>query len=216
MKLDLRYSLLLAAWGQVGGLIGGFVNVSALSLLSARNYFDSPIRAIVFTTMCGLIGGVSVFSAALSVSIAGRLLLAIPLALAIDLALCFALKVALSPAGESSPVGKLFTAVSMVFAFCVVALGRRTLKPPHIEVDGPRPRRILTIALFRGLITAIAILIVLLMAHARLPLLSIVTVDRGAIVLYVVLGFFLSGVVAIGERVKPIQRRQANASRLPD
>ena len=209
---DIKRSLYLAAWGQFGGVIAGFVAAIALSLLSRKNFFDSPIRIALFTTACGIIGGTSVFSAELSLSATNKLGCVLALALAIDVGLCGVFKLLLSRAGNDSPVGRVFTLVSCALALSLSALGARAQKKRHIEesnqggikqqVAPPRYALLLRKAVARGAFCALAMFFVLLAVWLGGPLWPVVRIDGWGIVLYTIIGFFLPAVASLGRSLE--------------
>ncbi len=207
---DIKRSFCLGAVGQVGGLAGGFISVVIISVISPRNFFDSPIRIAVFISACGLIGGIAALSASISLAVSEKLVLSIPLALGASTCLCAVLKLILSPAGEDSPIGKLFALVSIVFTLCQVLAGwkartrvtNKQAKAPEGQVL-PRPSLgpILTAAIRTGAGTALAILGVLMIAYAGIPIFDVSQIDRWGIALYVLLGFIVGAVIPLGERI---------------
>ncbi|HUT03109.1 MAG TPA: hypothetical protein VM163_04375 [bacterium] len=215
MKVSsLKRSVCVGAFGQVGGVISGFLCVVIMSLVSPRDFFDSPIRVAVFTTSCGLIGAIATFSASFSLGVSKSPLVSIPVALGVVIGLCLILKLILSPAGDDSPIGKVFSLVTIVFALCQLAAGPKPAslsdsqrvngpqtqeaptKPSYYELSLPRVLR-------TGLTTALATLVVLLAVLLRLPLLNLFEIDGWGVFLYVVLGFFLGGAGSLGNALCP-------------
>ena len=205
---DLKRSFCLGAVGQVGGVVGGFISVVIISIVSTRNFFDSPIRIAVFITACGLIGGVAAFSASISLVISPRLLFSIPLALAASTGLCILLKIILSPAGDDSPIGKLFWLVSAVFTLCQVVIGsgarRRHGDQKENAGVGRKSRRPplgrrLARAVGAGAATSLVILVVLLAVFAEVPIADAFEIDGLGVLLYALLGFTLGCIMSLVE-----------------
>lgn len=214
MKVSsLKRSVCVGAFGQVGGVIGGFFCVVIMSLVSPRDFFDSPIRVAVFTTSCGLIGAIAAFSASFSLGVAKSRLVSIPVALGVVMGLCLILKLVLSPAGDDSPIGKVFSLVTIVFAICQLAVARKPASSrdspqangPQTQESPTRPayRMSLPRMLRTGLTTALATLVVLLAVLLRLPLLNLFEIDGWGVFLYTVLGFFLGGAGSLGNALCP-------------
>ena len=184
-----------------------------LSLASSRDFFDSPIRVVVFTTSCGIIGAIAAFSASFSLGAARSRLLSIPVALGVVIGLCLAFKLILFSAGDDSPIGKMFLLVTVVFALCQLVAapppaslndslrfnGQRTQDAPtkpSYELSLPRVLR-------TGLTTALAALAVLLAVRLRLPVLNLFEIDGWGVFLYTVLGFFLGCAASLGDALCP-------------
>ena len=209
MKLSsLKRPVCLGAVGQVAGVIGGFLCVVILSLVSSRDFFDSPIRVAVFTTSCGLIGAIAAFSASLSLKVTRSRISAAPITLAAVIGLCIPFKLILSPAGNDSPIGKLFLLVTLVFALCQLVFSPAQAPPKDSpRVDGPQTQNgatkpadgtSLSRVLRAGLTTALTTLAVLLAVLLRLPLLNLFQIDGWGVFLYTLLGFFLGGAMSLG------------------
>jgi len=205
---DIKRSFCLGAVGQIGGVVGGLITVVILSIISPRNFFDSPIRIAVFTTACGLIGGIAAFSAAISLAVSKSLLFSIPTALGACAGLCTLFKIVLSPAGVDSPIGKLFTLVTVVITVCRVVIGWKAKRPRSDQeanaAVGHKPRRpslgpMLTRAVRAGAGTAFVLLGVLMAVLAGVPILNISHIDGWGIILYVLLGFILGCIISLGE-----------------
>lgn len=205
---DIKCSFCLGAVGQVGGVVGGFITVVIISIISPRNFFDSPIRIAVFTTACGLVGGIAAFSAAISLAASKRLLFSIPIALAACTGLCILFKIVLSPAGDDSPIGRLFALVTVVITLCRVVIGwkarrRRSDQKANAGVGQKPPepslRLMLTRALRAGAATSFVILAVLVAVFAEVPVANIFEIDGLGILLYVLLGFILGCIISLGE-----------------
>ncbi len=187
--------------------------VVILSLVSSRDFFDSPIRVAVFTTSCGLIGAIAAFSASFSLGVSKSRLVSIPVALGVVIGLCIGFKLILSPAGDDSPIGKLFSLVTIVFALCQLALGPKPASPrDSLRVNGPRAQKTPTkpsykLSLLRvlrtGLTTALATLVVLLAVLLRLPLLNLFEIDGWGVFLYTVFGLFLGGAASLSNALCP-------------
>jgi len=213
---SIKGSLCLGAVGQVGGLFGGFISVMIASVISPRNFFDSPIRIAVFTTACGLIGGIAAFSASFSLAVSKRLVFSIPVAMAASFSLCAVLKLILSSAGQDSPVGKLFTLVCAIISVCQTLACRKAKVREAKKRSGapseqvpPRPAipRTLAAAGRVGAGTALAIFGVLMIAFAGIPVVDTSEIGPWSIVLYVLLGFMLGAVMPLGEHICSMSRR---------
>ncbi|MBN2209468.1 MAG: hypothetical protein JW759_09250 [Candidatus Coatesbacteria bacterium] len=206
---DIKRSFCLWAIGQVAGVFTGFACVAILSIISPRNCLDSPIRIAVFTSACGLIGGMASFSAAIALAVAKRLLFSIPIALGACIGLCVVFKVILSSAGEDSPVGKLFTLVTAVMTFCRLVIGwkaGRRLSGSGGDAQGVMPRKlsagkILAAAVRAGAGTAALMLGVLMVVLVRLPVADVFEIDVWGVVLYTILGFVLGCTTSLGDQL---------------
>ena len=143
MRLSVKHILLAAALGQVGSVVGGLCGVVVLSLLCSRNFFDSPIRVVVFSTSCGIIGAVSALSAALAGAMVVRTAPSVAVAVLLNLGSCSLLKLFLPT------VGKLFALVSSINASCLVATrglasAKESFPPSGVGSEAPAsnaPRR---------------------------------------------------------------------------
>jgi len=189
----IKRSLLLAAWGLVSGLLSGLATVSILSIISMKNFFDSPIRIAVFITACALIGGISIFSASFALSLTRRLPSALLLALTIDLAICAIFKLLLLSAGNDSPIGKVFVLVTLILALFQVVSGSSDRRRPH-----QNSRQVSCAS--RGAVCAAAVSAALFMVWFEFPLFRIARIDGCGIAVYAILGFLLTALYQAGKQ----------------
>ncbi|MBN1593625.1 MAG: hypothetical protein JW941_10330 [Candidatus Coatesbacteria bacterium] len=197
---DLKRSISVGAFGQVGGLLGGFMSVILASVFSPRNFFDSPIRVIVFTTACAMIGGIAAFSASTAITLSARLIFSIPIALLMSICFCSVLKLLLYAAGQDSPIGKLFLLVSAIVAVVqvpIVCMARMLGTDSAGRNMKPKPISVMVIG--AGLITSLALAVVLLTDYLLAPIIDITEVGLMGISLYLVVGFFVGISVSFSE-----------------
>ena len=219
---DIKRSFCLWAIGQVAGVFTGFVCVVILSIISPRNFFDSPIRIAVFTTACGLIGGIASLSASIALAVARRLLFSIPIALGACIGLCVVFKIILTSAGQDSPVGKIFTLVSAVITLCRLVIGwkagRQLGDRGADAAEGHQPRRPslgprLGAAVRAGAGTALVMFGVLMIVFTGAPVANTFKIDGWGVALYTILGFVLSCTTSLGDRLCKRASRRESAMR---